>query len=153
MDALDLPEDLVAFLSSGQQLEYDPATCEAGRVRLYPLSELRLWTFGAHCGGTPFEKDDPQPGRGVYRVPGVDLVADCTGDYEPEGLLVWFPGERSFGVWDSSHDYVLVFGPGVVWSDVARSPARHINAQWAFENLDQAPATFLMPWKNYPSTD
>ncbi len=149
MDTLSLPEDLVAFLSAEQQLEYDPSICEAGRVRLYGPSELRLRTFGAHCGGTPSEKEDPHPGGGVYRVPGIDLVAECTGDYEPEGLLVWFPGERSFGVWDSSHDYILVFGSGVTWSDIARSPARHINAQWAFDDLDRAPVTFLLPWKNY----
>jgi len=150
MDGLELPADLTTFIASGQQLEYDPATCEAGRVHLHGLLGLRLRTFGAHCGGTPFEQDDPEPGRGVYRVPGVDLVASCTGDYEPEGLLIWFPGEQSFGVWDSSHDYVLVFGPRVTWSDIARSPARYINAQWEFDDIDRAPAEFLKPWENHP---
>jgi hypothetical protein len=149
MDSFELPDDLVQFLASGQQLEYDPTTCEAGQVRLHGLSELRTRTFGAHCGGTPFETDDPDLG-GVYRVPGVDLVAACTGDYKPEGLLIWFPGERSFGVWDSSHDYVLVFGSVVSWSDIAKNPARFINAQWGFEDIDRAPAEFLQPWKNYP---
>ena len=149
MDPLQLPDDLVAFLDAGQQLEYDPATCEAGAVTLLPHSKLRLRTFGAHCG-TRHEADDPHPGVGVYRVPGVDLVGSCTGDYEPEGLLVWFPGEQSFGVWDSSHDYVLVFGPEVSWSEIVRSPARYINAQWAFEDLERASAEFLVPWPKYP---
>ncbi len=151
MSAFELPQDLTQFLVSGRQLEYAPTTCEAGQVRLHALSELRVRTFGAHCGGTPFETDAPTPDDGrVYRVPGVDLVAACTGDYEPEGLLIWFPGERSFGVWDSSHDYVLVFGSDVSWSDIAKNPARFINAQWAFEDLDRAPAKYLQPWKNYP---
>jgi hypothetical protein len=150
MGALELPDDLVQFLTSGRQLEYDPTTCEAGRIRLYGLSELRLRTFAAHCGGTPFEQADPDSSGGVYWVPGVDLVAACTGDYEPDGLLIWLPGERSFGVWDSSHDYVLVFGAEVRWSDIAKNPARFINAQWAFEDLDRAPAEYLQPWKNYP---
>jgi hypothetical protein len=150
VDPLQLPADLVAFLDAGRQLEYDPAACEAGAVTLLPRSELRLRTFGAHCGGTSHEAGDPHPGPGVYLVSGVDLVASCTGDYEPEGLLVWFPGERSFGVWDSSHDYVLVFGPAVSWAQIARSPARFINAQWAFEDLDRAPAEFLVPWPRYP---
>jgi hypothetical protein len=151
VDELQLPEDLVAFLDAERQLEYDPATCEAGRVTLLARSELRLRTFGAQCGGTPHERDDPNPGSGAYWVPGVDLVAGCTGDYEPEGLLIWFPGERSFGVWDSSHDYVLLFGPAVTWSQIASSPARYINAQWAFEDLDRAPAEFLVPWHRYES--
>ena len=150
MDTLELPEDLVQFLSSGRQLVYDPTTCEAGLVRICGLSELRMRTFGAHCAGTPFEKDDPDPDGRVYQVPGVDLITACTGDYEPEGLLIWLPGERSFGVWDSSHDYVLVFGAEVSWSGIAKNPARFINAQWAFEDLDRAPAKYLQPWKNYP---
>jgi hypothetical protein len=150
VDPLQLPDDLVAFLDAGQQLEYDPATCEAGAVALQPRSELRLRTFGAHCGGTPHEADDPHPGPGVYQVAGVDLVASCTGDYEPGGLLVWLPGELSFGVWDCDHDYLLVFGPAASWSEIARSPARYINAQWAFAGLDRAPAEFLVPWPKYP---
>lgn len=131
-------------------MEYDPTTCEAGTVTLLPRLALKLRTFGAHCGGTPHEADDPHEGPGVYLVPGVDLVGSCTGDYEPEGLLVWLPGEQSFGVWDSSHDYLLVFGPAVSWSQIASSPARYINAQWAFEDLERAPAEFLVPWPRYP---
>jgi hypothetical protein len=151
MDEPGIPADLTAFLDAGRALDYDPAECEAGRVSLHPPAALRLQTFGAQCGGTPHEEADPNQDRpGVYRVPGVDLVASCTGDYEPEGLLVWFPGEQSYGVWDSSHDYILTFGPAVTWSQIAESPARFINAQWAFENLDRAPAEFLVPWPRYP---
>jgi hypothetical protein len=150
MDSLQLPDDLIAFLDAGRQLEYDPATCEAGAVTLLPRSMLKLSTFGAQCGGTPHEADDPHKGLGVYLVPGVDLVGSCTGDYEPEGLLVWLPGERSFGVWDSSHDYLLVFGPSVSWSQIVGSPSRYINSQWEFEDLVRAPADFLVPWPRYP---
>ncbi len=142
--------DLVAFLDSGRQLEYAPADCEAGAVTLLPRSALQLRTFGAHCGGTPHEDNDPHDGPGVYLVPGVDLVASCTGDYDPEGLLIWLPGERRYGVWDADHDYLLVFGPAVSWSQVAGSPAQYINAQWAFEGSDRAPVEFLVPWPRYP---
>jgi hypothetical protein len=147
---IDIPADLAAFLDAGRQLDYDPSTCEAGGVTLLPRSELRLRTFGAQTFGTPHEEADPHRGEGgVYDVPGVDLIASCTGDYEPEGLLVWFPGERSYGVWDSSHDYVLVFGADVTWAEIAASPARYINAQWAFDELDRAPAEFIRPWDKY----
>jgi len=82
-------------------------------------------------------------------VPGVDLIESCTGDYEPEGLLVWFPGEQSYGVWDSSHDYVFVFGSTVTWAQIAASPAAYINAQWDFDDLARAPAEILVPWPKY----
>ncbi len=150
MESLQLPEELVAFLNSERQLEYEPDTCEAGAVTLLPRTAMKLRMFGAHCGGTPHEADDPHDGPGVYLVPGVDLVASCTNNYEPEGLLVWLPGEQSFGVWDPDHDYLLVFGSEVSWSKIVSSPARHINTQWAFEGLDRAPAEFLVPWPKYP---
>jgi hypothetical protein len=121
-----------------------------GQPRGAVRGQLRLRTFGAQCGGTPHEADDPSSGPGTYRVPGVDLIASCTGDYEADGLLVWFPGEQSYGVWDSSHDYILLFSPEVTWSRIAASPAEHINAQWAFEDLTRAPAKFLVPWPKYP---
>jgi hypothetical protein len=122
-DSLQLPADLITFLDRERQLKYDPSTCEAGAVTLLPRSALKLQAFG--------------------EVSGVDLIATCTGDYEPEGLLVWLPGERRFGVWDTSHDLLLAFSPNVSWSQIAYSPARFINAQWAFEDLERAPTELL----------
>lgn len=151
MDELKLPSDLADFLTAGKQLVYDPATCEAKQLTLLPRDQLRLRLFNAHTYGTPHEQNDPNRGkRGVYRVPGVDLIATCSGDYEPEGLLVWFPEERSYGVWDSSHDYILIFGPEVAWAQIAAAPAKFINAQWAFDDIERAEATFLIPWLKYP---
>jgi len=37
-----------------------------------------------------------------------------------------------------------------MWSDIVQSPARYINAQWAFDDIDRAPAAFLKPWANHP---
>lgn len=128
---MDLPQDLTEFLASGRSLKYDPATCEAGQVRLYALAELCLRTFDANGSATSDQVS-------VTSLPGVDLIEECTGDYDPEGLLVWFPGERSFGSWDSSHDEVFLFGVDVGWTEIAASPARYINAQWAFDNLERA---------------
>lgn len=148
---LTLPNDLSRFLDGGQQFDYDPATCEAGMVTLHPRSHLQLRTFNAQCGGTEFENANPHLGvPGCYRVEGVDLVAGCTGDYSPEGLLVWFPAESSYGVWDSDHDYVFLFGPEVTWSQIAASPAKYINAQWAFDDLERASTKILVPWPRYP---
>ena len=42
MADLKLPDDLAAFLKAGRQLEYDPASCEAGLVTLLVASAGRL---------------------------------------------------------------------------------------------------------------
>lgn len=148
---MDLPEDLVNFLDEGRQLVYDPTKCEAGTVMLYPRDQLRLRSFNAQYGGTEFENDNPHLGAsGCYRVDGVDLIASCSGDYGPEGLLIWFPGERCFGVWDCDHDQIFLFESGVTWSRIAVSAAKFINAQWAFDDLEKEPVKMLVPWPRYP---
>jgi hypothetical protein len=95
---VEVPEDLLAFLSAGRPLQYDAGACEAGKVRLHRPDDLRQVVFRAQTYGTPVARLDPNSGEaGTYAVPGVDLVADCEGDYEPEGLLVWFPLEQRYG--------------------------------------------------------
>lgn len=148
---VDVPDDLRAFLKTGQRLQYDEAACEAGLVRLHRLEGLRQVVFRAQTHGTPVASLDPHAGEaGTYAVPGVDLVASSSGDYEPEGLLVWFPLEQRYGVVDTDHDYVLLFDPDVRWADIVASPAEFVNAQWAFPELARAPVSFLEPWHRYP---
>ncbi len=63
---LDLPADLVAFLTAGKQLEFDPEPCEAGAVTLVPLSELKLARFPVETGSLAvYEQDPALPGREV----------------------------------------------------------------------------------------
>jgi hypothetical protein len=148
---LDIPDDLRAFLLARRSLKYPKASCEAGKVTLRKLQDLRVGSFPAQTYGTPHADADPHRGEsGTYSVQGVDLVESCTGDYDPDGLLVWFPAEASYGVCDTEHDYILLFGSHVRWPDIAGSPARFINAQWAFEGIDRAAATFLAPWHHHP---
>ncbi|HEV7281908.1 MAG TPA: hypothetical protein VGN57_17030 [Pirellulaceae bacterium] len=140
--SLELPADLVEFLRSGRRLDYDPATCEAGAVRLHEPDNLTLRTFASQHAASPDVDAE------LHDVPGVDLVAKCTGDYDPPGLLVWFPNERRYGVWDASHDFVFLFGAETSWSDIARSPARYINAQWDFDDLEREE---IAPWAPSPA--
>ena len=148
--SLQLPDDFVAFLGQGQQVVQKPQKCEAGKVRLLPLDKLKLEMFAAQTYGTPFEEADPHRGEpGCYQIPGVSVIAACSGDYDPEGLLVWFPGEQSFGVWDPDHSYVLVFGPEVSWPVIAADISSYVNAQWAFDDLPRANARFIQPFGKY----
>ena len=148
---LDLPADLVAFLTAGKQLEYDPAFCEAGAVTLLPLSALKLQRFPVETSRLEvFEQDPHYPDVKSYLVLGVNLLAHCTGDYDPEGLLLWLPIERRFGVWDSSHCGIQTFGPEVTWERIAAAPAPHINAGWTGIDPAAPPMEDLVPWPAHP---
>jgi hypothetical protein len=147
---LKLPADLVEFLRSGQRLHYPATKCEAGVVELNSLADLRLDTFEACCSGFPPGENDPNLDTpGCYQVPGVNLVQSCTGDYEPRGLLIWLPEELRYGVCDTDHDLIFIFSAEDSWSAIQKAAHRYINAQWAFEELDRAPADLLVPWPKY----
>jgi hypothetical protein len=147
--ALDLPADLVTFLRERRQLAYDPAKCEAGRVLLLSLDQLRVQRFPTDTQSTEIEHEDPHRGEGgCYLVEGVNLVAGAEG-YDPIGLLLWFPAERRFGTWDSSHTCILTFDPEVRWTHIADAPWKFINAQWIGAYEDSASAKPLRPWDKH----
>lgn len=148
---LALPSDLVEFLESGKQLEYVAADCEAGQVTLMPLAELKLQRFPVETGTlTVFKQDPHYPERNSYLVLGVDLVNDCTGGYEPTALLLWLPVELRYGIWDSSHCGIRMFGADVTWQHIAAAPAHHINAGWTGMDPKASPMEDLVPWPAHP---
>jgi hypothetical protein len=150
----DLPVDLVTFLAAGKQLEYDPAPCEAGAITLVPLEELKLERFPVETGRLAVPQQDPHyPQVNSYLVLGINLVARCTGGYDPVGLLLWLPIEKRYGVWDSSHCGIQMFGPEVTWAQIAASPSRHLNAGWTGIDPDAPPMEDLVPWPNHPYGD
>ena len=149
--SVDLPIDLEAFLAAGEQLKYDPEPCEAGAVTLLRLSELKLERFPVETGALPeYEQDPRYPNVNSYLVLGVNLVASCTGDYEPVGSLLWLPIERRYGIWDSSHCGIQIFGPEVTWKHIVLNPAAHINAGWTGIDPDAPPMENLVPWPAHP---
>ncbi len=148
MAELNLPEDLVTFLREGRQLEYDPATCEAGGVTLRSLETLKIQLFPMDTQSTEVAEKDPRGGEGgCYLVEAVDLIGACTGDYEPEGLLLWLPRDKRFGTWDSSHTVIRAFGPSVTWSKIVQKPAQHINSQWGDLMPGAVRSSPLSPWR------
>jgi hypothetical protein len=145
--ALELPADLQAFLAAGKQLEYDPKLCEAGAITLVPLAELKLERFPVETGSLDVYEQDPHyPGRNSYLVLGVNLVVACTGGYDAAGLLLWLPVEQRYGIWDSSHCGIQVFGPDVTWSQIVMDPVPYINAGWSGIDETSPPMEDLVPW-------
>jgi hypothetical protein len=151
VDPLQLPDDLVAFLHSGSQLEYEPASCEADSITLVPLAELKLQRFPVETGSLDVYEQDPNyPGRNSYLVLGVNLVAECSGGYDAVGLLMWLPIERRYGIWDSSHCSIQVFKPEVTWSRIVEDPVPHINAGWSGIDELSPEMEDLVPWPRHP---
>jgi hypothetical protein len=63
------------------------------------------------------------------------------------------PVEQRYGVWDSSHCGIQVFGPDVTWEQIVSSPARHINAGWTGMDPKAPPMQQLIPWPTHPYGD
>ena len=71
--AVDIPDDLQAFLRAGQRLQYDASSCEPGQIHLLPLDRLAL---GHVCVGTRPAGDDRDPHAGeagYYYLPAVTV--------------------------------------------------------------------------------
>lgn len=145
-----LPADLVAFLEAGKTLDYDPDAAEPGMLVLRGAGELSLAELYVNTNeiahdpvhDEPGAGEDPHAGDyGYYVVPAVDLVASCTGDYPPQGLLAWLPEPGCYATWDSGH-LDLQFFPGVSWSEITASPLEYVNAQWS----NDPPGRYLAPW-------
>lgn len=145
---MNLPHDLIEFLQNNTLLQYDPSECEAGKIKLLSLNKLKIELFPTDADNGPIDNtSDPHCGEmGTYMVPAVSLVAKCE-DYEPMGLLLWFPEEECYGTWDSSHTLLEVFSSEVTWSDIVANPLSYINSFWDEERVGGlAP---LIPWPKY----
>ena len=137
----NLPNEVVEFLRSGRQLEYDFKSIEAGQVKLKRFEQLlqrEIW-IGTNISGDPHANE-----RGYYAIPAVSLTGECAS-YNPEFILLWLPQEELFGTWDCDHWALKVFH-GTSWKDIVADPVAYINAQWDF--ADQLGSQFV-PWPQY----
>jgi hypothetical protein len=144
---VNLPQDLIDFLKSGKQLEYDIEACEAGRVKLKHLEQLFIEDFQVDSENSPLADFDPNAGeKGYYAVSGVSLLAEAE-DYDPSGILLWLPQSRVFATWDCDHWNLLGF-PGVNWRQIVNNPLPYLNAQW--RKSKEIKVMYLAAWENYP---
>jgi hypothetical protein len=154
MISLNLPTDLVEFLSAGKQLEYDPEDCDPGRVVLLAPDQLALELFPYHTDSAPMTDgglniDDPFRGEnGCYLVDGVNLVG-AADDYGDCGLLMWFPLEGCYGIWGSDHWHISVFPPDHTWSVIAADPVLYLDSGWGELVQEHPPSRPLIPWPRY----
>ncbi len=147
MNEMELPDDLIAFLQSKRQWNYNAAESEMGNITLNELSELKVETFHLQTYATPLESEDPHVEDevgGYYHVPAVSLVKECEF-YSPQFLLVWLPQEGLFGNGDEEHGHLLTF-PSANWADIVAQPAQYLEAQFMPGN---GISEYLRPWPKY----
>jgi hypothetical protein len=130
---LNPPTELIDFIKSGKQLEYNPSECEVGEVKLTKFDSLKLGEVWVDSEQSPlYEKDPNKDEKGYYAVPAVSLTSECD-DFDAEFILLWLPNEELYGTWDSDH-WDLKFFPNYQWSDIIQNPVPYLNAQWEFES-------------------
>ena len=120
-----LPPDLLAFLSGGGQLSYDPSAAEPGRVKLRSTSDLRIGRVYA-APHSPLDPNRNEPG--VYRIPAISIIETCE-HYDPHHILTYLPFEHSFAALDGDHAIINVF-TGASWTDIVSAPTQYLNALW-----------------------
>jgi len=138
-----LPQDLLTFLQSGRQLEYDVGSSSIGRIALKRGSDLSLSTITINPEGTANINDPYRVIDGVYEVDVYDLVAESDA-YGVEGLLCWIVALEQFGCVDSEHGTVLAF-PDATWRDIVANPVSYLDAQWC----ESAIAVSVLPWLHF----
>ncbi len=140
---VDLPNDLLAFLSAGSQLQYDESESTIGRIVLKSEAELSRDTIAGYPGCQSIIDDPYEDLDGLYQIEVYDLVAESEM-YQTEGLFCWIIALQCFGVVDPEHGDVLTF-PGVTWTDIAKSPTTYLDAQW-----DVGVGQRVLPWLRFP---
>jgi hypothetical protein len=143
--AVNVPDDLNAFLRARKHLQYDVSKCEPREIKLLPLSKLVVDAVWINARPEKDPQGDPHAGEdGHYSIPAVNLVADAEG-YVPDFILLWLPEEGIYGTWDSDHAELFVFA-NIIWSDIAADPLPFINSMWS----GCGPGVPFVPYPKYP---
>ena len=142
---MPIPRDLHDFLSRPENRQVSLAGGEVRQIELCPPEELRLQKF--MVDGNELFLNGPldfDPGE-TREYEGYSLVKRCN-DYDPDGVLVWFPEFNAFGTADCDHGRILLY-PGISWSQICREPTWYYNGQWYPDRVSHSEVN---PWYRKP---
>ena len=129
---MTIPEDLRKFLSDpiNRHLRFNDG--EVTDIILFAPEEIPKRVFDIDRSGHELSG---QGGHVKLRSEhcGLDLVKKCN-NYQPEGILAWFPELQMYGSWDCDHHTIMVY-PGSTWTDISRDPGPFFNGQWYPQNV------------------
>lgn len=136
-----LPADLVEFLQTTSNRTMEMKEGVVLKAVLYGPTEIQKKIFDVDsfdlCLNGPLDYDPEE----IRQYEGYDLVKEA-GDFEAEGVLVWFPEWNEYGSWDCDHHRIITY-PGVTWPDIAAAPTWYINGQWYPDNVKHRE---INPW-------
>jgi hypothetical protein len=141
---MEVPQEYISFLRDNSATALPMADSEFGGIELIPPEKLLAELIPVVSDFTPHNDLDPYSYLdGSYLVTMVILVSSCD-NYDPEGVLAWFPRYRSFGSYDSEHETVYTF-PKVSWKQLSRRPARYLD-----QVFDPPDSVYPLPWLGNP---
>jgi hypothetical protein len=113
---------------------------EVRKLTFFHANDLMLQKFTVDSYGLYSDgllDNDPED-RKEYE--GYSLIQDC--EYDPDGVLIWFPEFATYGSADPDHSCIIIY-PNI-WSDILRSPTWYINGQWYPDRISHETVN---PWK------
>jgi hypothetical protein len=143
--ALNLPDDLVAYLKSDAPKQWDfkaVRTMCGSDLKLLPLKKLKVELLEVGVETTPYEDEQPDEGRGYYAVPAVNITNS--------GAFLWLPTEGRYGAYDDEHNPLMMLRPDITWTDIAADMETYFEAINSGGTPDFEYAEYLRPWPKYP---
>jgi hypothetical protein len=133
--SMPIPQDLRDFLTKPETRHMSLKEGEVRELTLFSAEELKLEKFVVdscelHVNG-PLEVD---PGE-QREYEGYSLIKECN-NYDPNGVLTWFPGFNAYGSADTEHQRIIIY-PGVTWTDILRAPTWYVNGEWYPDRVSQ----------------
>jgi hypothetical protein len=142
-----LPKDLRDFLATKRNASLKwghPYPVEVEEATFFGIDELPIRSFKLHTHEYYLNHGEPGKDPGLwYDITGIDLIKDVS-DYEPEGMLVWFPQFSEYGAWDADHGTITMM-PEVSWTEILKEPAKYVNVQWYPKRVKHY---LLRPWRD-----
>ncbi len=142
-----IPDGLVQFLEkhSKERIECDPAikgNVEVDWFTTFAPEELCITTFEIDTYEYHLNHDEPGEDPELrYGITGIDLINGC-GEYNPEGILIYFPQFSEFGSWDCDHAIITMY-PDASWETIRDNLFNYVNGQWYPDRVNQY---LLRPW-------
>lgn len=124
----NIPKDLNEFLSTGQQLDFDPDNCETGKLALKTINELEIEYISFYNDEIDIEEEEYDTWDDFHYVKGISLTSSCEC-YEPEFILCYLPEYETYATYDNEHNQLWIF-PETDWRDIVDNPLVYIETQW-----------------------
>ena len=147
MKHFDLPIECQNFLQNNENtvIDFTNQSLEVEKAIFYKLDELKsdfqiIDTYEYFLNHNEFTTDPEKQ----YHIPAINLIKeDADGNYDSDGLIVWFPDIKCFGTCDTDHCIGYLF-KDITWLEIEANLGNFVNTQWYPEKSKNI---LFKPWK------